>query len=103
MKLFKYILVGWCLLTGMYSCEYVIDLEPENQVSFTNFFKTEQDISAVVNMFHINLRAAETRVIERDMLGWFADQGERAHGIYALHADYKSGSGVLCQLYRNNF
>ena len=74
MKLFKYILVGWCLLTGMYSCEYVIDLEPENQVSFTNFFKTEQDISAVVNMFHINLRAAETRVIERDMLGWFADK-----------------------------
>lgn len=73
MKLYS-IFISLCLLLGFFSCEYVIDLEPENKVAYTNFFKTEQDISGVVNMIHVQLRGANTRSMERDVSAWFADK-----------------------------
>ena len=73
MKIYS-IFIGLCLLLGFFSCEYVIDLEPENKVAYTNFFKTEQDISAVVNMIHVQLRGASTRSMEREVSTWFADK-----------------------------
>ena len=72
MKLYS-IFISLCVLLGLSSCEHVIDLEPENKVGYTNFFKTEQDISAIVNMIHVQLRGASTRSMERDVSAWFAD------------------------------
>lgn len=56
------------------SCDYVLDVEPENNVTFTNYFETEKDVAAIVNTVHGGLRTCETRIPEREILSWVADE-----------------------------
>ena len=32
----------------LWGCDSVLDVEPENAITFTNFFKTEEDFNAMV-------------------------------------------------------
>ena len=62
------------LITTFLSCDYVLDIQPENDVTFTNYFETEQDVAAVVNSIHVGLRNCETGMIQREILSWYADE-----------------------------
>ena len=32
----------------LWGCDSILDVEPENAITFTNFFKTEEDFNAMV-------------------------------------------------------
>lgn len=70
MKIFYFMI----LITTFLSCDYVLDIQPENDVTFTNYFETEQDVAAVVNSIHVGLRNCETGMIQREILSWYADE-----------------------------
>ncbi len=79
MKRYIYLL----LLLFCSSCGDVLDVVPENSVTFTNYFQTEQDLVAIVNSIHHSLRGNELALAEREMIGWIIDDVNTEEVYYA--------------------
>lgn len=45
-KICVLVIMAW----GMFfsSCDSVLDVTPENEITFTNFFKSEEDLNAIM-------------------------------------------------------
>lgn len=51
----RYILAAMTLCMGLSSCDSLLDLQPQSQISQTDYFKTETDLQLFSNSFYNNL------------------------------------------------
>lgn len=51
----KYIFAALVLMMGLASCDNLLDLTPQSQISQTDYFKTESDLQLFSNTFYNNL------------------------------------------------
>ncbi len=51
----RYILAAMTLCMGLTSCDSLLDLQPQSQISQTDYFKTETDLQLFSNSFYNNL------------------------------------------------
>ena len=51
----KYIFAALVLAVGLTSCDNLLDLTPQSQISQTDYFKTESDLQLFSNTFYNNL------------------------------------------------
>ena len=70
MKRLLYFLI---LLVGVSSCDSLLDVEPRNGITFEHFFRTEQDLEALVIQMQGTLRTALGQVSYHDHVGLKVD------------------------------
>lgn len=68
-KICVLVIMAW----GMFfsSCDSVLDVTPENEITFTNFFKSEEDLNAInaqMHSFMKTLGAAENMHVKMGLI-----------------------------------
>ena len=61
------------------SCNNMLDVEPENSVTFTNFYKNEQDLAVLVRGMHAILVPAFNKFNTLELVGVKADESPSGH------------------------
>ena len=74
------ILLAFVAVFSLQSCD--LDIEPENSVTFENYFETEEDLYALVAEIHGELRTALSRVTYHEYMGAPIDRISGAASIY---------------------
>ena len=65
------VLVIMALGRFFFSCDSVLDVTPENEITFTNFFKSEEDLNAInaqMHSFMKTLGAAENMHVKMGLI-----------------------------------
>lgn len=71
-KTYKLLLVA--LLFSLSSCHYMLDVTPENAVTFTNYFEDEKDLEAITYDMHYYLKRNPYFYTEHWKMGEFMDE-----------------------------
>ena len=88
MKRLFYFLI---LLLGCSSCDSLLDVEPRNGITFEHYFRTEQDLEALVLQMHGTLRASLGQISYHDHMGLKVDvvkENTNFQKVRSLNAAY---------------
>lgn len=88
-----YFILSMGLIAGLTGCTGLIDVQPENSTTYTNYFQTRQDAESLLTELLLRMRNGESA---RKGLGYILDEDSRYTSLRTM----QSGTGDAASVYR---